>query len=60
MQAWKDGKRNKREGYERQVCHRVTCKNYKRKECIHGDINRVKEQYFPANSDVWIRDLDMK
>ena len=52
-------RRNKREGCERQVCHRGTCKDYERKECIHGGKERVKEQYSPANTDVWIRDLDM-
>ena len=40
------------ESCKRQVCHKVTCKDYERKEFIHGDKERVKEQYFPANTDV--------
>ena len=40
-----DGRGNKREGCEKQVCHRVTCKDCERKECIHGGKERVKEQY---------------
>ena len=42
MLTWRDGRRNKREGCERQVCHRVTCKDYERKECIHGGKERVR------------------
>ena len=42
------------------MCHKVTCKDYERKECIHGGKERrIKEQYSPANTDVWIRDLNM-
>ena len=29
--------------------------DYERKECIHVGKERVKEQYSPANTDVWIR-----
>ena len=39
MQIWRDGRRNKSEGCERQLCNKVTCKDYERKECI----NRGKE-----------------
>ena len=60
MQAWRDGRRNKREGCERQVCHGVTYKDYERKEYIHEGKERNKEQYSPAKTDVWIRDLDME
>ena len=60
MLTWRDGRRNKRENCERQVCHRITCKDYERKECVHGGKERVKEQYFRANTDVWITDLDME
>ena len=41
-------------------CVIVTCKGYERKECIHEDKERVKEQYSAAKTDVWIRDLDME
>ena len=33
---------------------------YERKECVHAGKMRCKEQYSPANIDVWIRDFDMK
>ena len=33
--------------------------DYDRKEYIHGSKERIKEQYFSAKTDVWIRDLDM-
>ena len=49
-----------RESYERQMCHRITSKGYERKECVYGDIEKFKEQYSPANIDVWIRDLNME
>ena len=55
-----DGRRNKKEGCERQMCHKITCKDYERKDYIHGDKERFKEQYSAANIDVCIRDLDMK
>ena len=57
MQTWRDGRRNKRELCERQVCHRITCKDYKK--LIHRGKGRVKEQYSPANTDIWIRDSDI-
>ena len=60
MQTWRDGRRNKKEGCERQVCHRITCKCYERKECIDVGKEKVKEQYSPANTDLWIRGLDME
>ena len=41
-------------------CHRFTCKDYEMKECIHGGKERVKEQYSPANTDIWIRGLNME
>ena len=28
------------------------CKDYERKECIHRDKERVKDQYSPANTDI--------
>ena len=59
MQAWRVGRRNKGESCERKVCPRITCKDYERKECVHGE-QRLKEQYSPANTDVCIRDLDME
>ena len=34
-----------RESYDRKVCHRITCKIYERKKCIHGSKERFKEQY---------------
>ena len=43
-------KGEKREGCETQVCNRVTCKDYERKECIHGGKEMVKEQYSSANT----------
>ena len=60
MQTWRDGRKNKRDSCERQVCHRMTCKNYERKKCVHGCKERFKEQYSHANIDIWIRDLDMR
>ena len=27
------------------MCHRITCKGYERKECVHGGKDRFKEQY---------------
>ena len=60
MQTWRDGRRNKRESCERQACHRITCKGYERKKCVHGGKERFKKQYSPANIDVWIRDLVME
>ena len=51
---------NIKRGCEKQVCHRITCKDYERKECIHGDKERLKEQYSSANIDIWIRDLYME
>ena len=48
------------ESCERQMCHKVTCKDCERKECIYGGTEMVKEQYSPANTDVWMRDLDME
>ena len=44
MQTWKYERRKIRVGCEKQVCHRVTCKDYLRKECIHGGKEKVKEQ----------------
>ena len=38
----------------------ITCMDYEREECVHGVIKRFKGQYFPANINVWIRDLDME
>ena len=49
-----------RESCGRQVCHRITCKDYERKECVHGDKKRIKEQYSPANTDIWITHLYME
>ena len=48
-----------RESYVRHVCYRITCKGNERKECVHGGKARFKKQYYHANIDVWIRDLDM-
>ena len=42
------------------MCHRITCKSYERKEYIIVGKEKVKEQYSPANNDVWIRKLDME
>ena len=36
-----DKKRNKREGCERQMCHRITYKGYERKECVHEGKERI-------------------
>ena len=36
MQTRRDRKKNKNEGRERQVCHRITYKFYDRKEYVHG------------------------
>ena len=49
-----------REDCEWQVCYRVTCRYYERKVCIHGGKEKVKEQYSPANINVWIRDAAVK
>ena len=46
-----------RESYERQVCHRITYKDYEKKECVHGGKKRFENQYSLANTDVWIKDL---
>ena len=43
-----------REGNERQMRHRITCKDYVRKYFIDRCIERFKEQYSPANTDVWM------
>ena len=50
MLTWRDG-RKIREGSERQICHRITCKGYKRK-CVNGGNEMFKEQYSPANIDI--------
>ena len=55
-----DGENNKREGCERQVCYRISCKFYKTKECVNGGKERIKDQYFPANIDIGIRNLYME
>ena len=34
------------------MCHRVTCKDYERKECVHGGEERIKKQYSFANTDL--------
>ena len=60
IQTWRDVRRNKRDGCEGQVCHRVTCEANERKECIHRGKERLKEQYSPVNTDLWIRDLGME
>ena len=39
------------------MCHRVTCEDCERKECIHVGRQRVDKQYF-ANTEVWIINLD--
>ena len=49
-----------KEGCERQVYHRITCKEIIIGRNVSMEEKRVKEQYSPANIDVWIRDLDMK
>ena len=60
MQAWRDRRRNKRERCEKQVCLKVICKDYERKKySIHVGKEKVKEQYFLVNTDIWIRDLDL-
>ena len=48
-----------REGCERQVCHMIICNDYERKECAHGGKEKFNEQYSPANTDTWIRNLDV-
>ena len=60
MQTWRDGRRNEGVVKGRCVMGSITCKGYGRKKCIHGDKERLKEQYSPAIIDVWIRDLDME
>ena len=61
MQTWKDGRyKRERESCERQVCYRVTCKDNESKNCIHGDKERVKEQYSPSNTDIPITELSIK
>ena len=57
LQTIRDGRRD---SCERQVCHRITCKGYEMKKCVHEDKERFMEQYSPVNIDVWIRDLDME
>ena len=52
-----EGELRERGSCGRQVYHRITRKDHERKECIHRNKGRVKEQYFPANTDIWIRDL---
>ena len=51
-QAWRDGRGNMREDVERQMCPRIICIDYKRKECIHKGKERVEKQYSPANTDI--------
>ena len=41
--TWRVGRRNKRKDCESQVCHRITCKDYKRKKYIHRVQERFKE-----------------
>ena len=55
MQTWRDGRRNKRKD-----CHRITCKDYEGKERIHEGKEKVKEQYIPTNTNIWITNLDME
>ena len=43
MEKWNENKR------EKGRCVRVTCKDYERKECIHGGKEEVKKKYSPAN-----------
>ncbi len=59
MQAYRDGWRNKRENCERQECHRFTCENYGRKDCVHGGQRGIEELYSPTNSNIWFRDMVM-
>ena len=49
-----------RQSCEWQVCQRITCKGYERKKSVHRGKKRFKEQYSPANVDVWIKDMDME
>ena len=35
----------------------ITCKGYEWKECVHRGIEKFKEQYPPANTDVWIGEI---
>ena len=51
-----------RKGSERQVCHRVNCKDYERKECIYGGQETVEQKYSPAliHTDMWIRFIDLE
>ena len=35
MQTWRDGRKNKRENCERQVCHKITCMGCERKKYVH-------------------------
>ena len=49
--------RNKRERCDRQIFHRITWKD-ERKKCVHGGKERFKEQY-SANIDLRIRNLDI-
>ena len=58
--TWREERRN-RGRVVKGMCHRITCcKGYERRECVHKSKKRFKEQYFPDNSDVWIKDLDVE
>ncbi len=46
--------RSKEENYERQECYRISSKSYEREECVHGGKERPKEEYLPADLDIWI------
>ena len=47
-----------RESCERYMCDRITCKDYEKKNCVHGDKKMFEEQYSPSNID--IRDLNVE
>lgn len=40
------------------VCHRVSGKGYEKKEYVHGDKERPKEQYPLVDFDIWIRHME--
>ena len=55
LSIWKQWYANIKVGRERQMCYRITCKGYERKECVHEGKERIKGRYSAANIDVWIR-----
>ena len=53
MQTWRDGRRSKKEGCKRQVCHRITCKDYQRNEVKRRLKNSILLPTLMYGSETW-------